>query len=80
MTEIHLSERDMALIEKTLESCAYDTVDEVVAAGLRRLESDEEKLRELVADADAQLDRGEYVAFTSADAHAASIIERGCGY
>jgi antitoxin ParD1/3/4 len=77
MTEIHLSDDQKAFIEQQVKSGAYDNADAVIAAGLSRLGSEDEHLRALIAEADAQLERGEFVRFESADAHADSIIERG---
>lgn len=77
MTEIHLSDKDRAFIEEQVKSGAYDNAEDVVAAGLSRLGSEDEHLRAMIAEADAQLDRGEFVSFESAEAHADSIIERG---
>lgn len=77
MTEIHLSDKDRAFIEEQVKSGAYDTAEDVVAAGLSRLGSEDEHLRAMIAEADAQLDRGEFVSFENAEAHADSIIERG---
>jgi antitoxin ParD1/3/4 len=77
MTEIHLSDDDRAFIEEQVKAGAYKDADEVVAAGLSRLGSENELLREMIAEADAQFERGDYRRFTSADALADSIIERG---
>ena len=77
MTEIHLSEEHRAFIEEQVKAGVYKDADEVVAAGLSRLGSDNELLKQMIADADAQFERGEYLNFTTADALADSIIERG---
>lgn len=77
MTEIHLSDAQKAFIEEQVKSGAYKDADEVVAAGLSRLGSEAEQLRDMIAQADAQFARGEYHTFTTADALADSIIERG---
>ncbi|WP_117194193.1 type II toxin-antitoxin system ParD family antitoxin [Rhizobium terrae] len=77
MTEIHLSEKDRAFIEEQVKAGLYKDADEVVAAGLSRLGSENELLREMIAEADAQFERGDYHTFTTADALADSIIERG---
>lgn len=77
MTEIHLSDKHKAFIEEQVRSGTYDSADDVIAAGLARLGSEDEHLQAMIAEADAQLERGEFVTFPSADAHANSIIERG---
>lgn len=77
MTEIHLSDKHKAFIEEQVKAGAYKDADEVVAAGLSRLRSENELLKQMIAEADAQFERGEYLTFTTADALADSIIERG---
>jgi antitoxin ParD1/3/4 len=77
MTEIHLSDKHKAFIDEQVRSGAYDNADDVIAAGLSRLGSEDDQLRAMIAEADEQLERGEFVAFPNADAHADSIIERG---
>ena len=77
MTDIHLSEQDRAFIEEQVKAGLYKNADEVVAAGLRLLGSETEMLRQMIAEADAQFERGEYLKFTTADALADSVIERG---
>ncbi|AYD00384.1 type II toxin-antitoxin system ParD family antitoxin [Neorhizobium sp. NCHU2750] len=77
MTEIHLSDEQKAFIEEQVKSGAYDNPEDVIAAGLSLLGSEDKHLRAMIAEADAQLDRGEFVSFDSADAQADSIIERG---
>ncbi|MBW6420556.1 type II toxin-antitoxin system ParD family antitoxin [Rhizobium sp. XQZ8] len=77
MTEIHLSDKDKSFIEEQVRAGTYKDADEVVAAGLSRLGSENELLSEMIAEADAQFERGEYRTFTTADALADSIIERG---
>ena len=47
MTEIHLSEQDRAFIDEQVGAGIYKSADEVVAAGLRLLGSEEGKLVEL---------------------------------
>lgn len=77
MTEIHLSEQHKAFIDEQVKAGTYKDADEVIAAGLQRLGSETELLRQMIAEADAQFDRGEYLTFTTADALADSVIERG---
>ncbi len=47
MTEIHLSEQSRAFIDEQIRAGIYRNVDDVVAAGLRLLGSEEGKLVEL---------------------------------
>jgi len=47
MTEIHLSERDRAFVDDLVANRGYRSADEVVAAGLRLLGSEEGKFIEL---------------------------------
>ena len=47
MTEIHLSEEDQAFVQDLLDNRVYRTADEVVAAGLRLLGSQEGRFMEL---------------------------------
>ena len=77
MTEIRLSEQDRAFVEREIGKGSYRTPEEVVSAGLQRLGSEDEMLRQMIAEADAQIARGEYKTFTSADELIDSIIERG---
>ncbi|KQQ37738.1 addiction module antitoxin [Rhizobium sp. Leaf306] len=77
MTEIHLNDEALAFIEEQVKTGAYESAEDVVAAGLSRLGSEDELLRTMIAEADAQLERGEFVRFDNADTHADSIIERG---
>lgn len=77
MTDIHLSEQDSAFIKEQVKAGSYKDADEVVAAGLRLLGSETEMLRQMIAEADAQFERGDYRTFTTADALADSVIERG---
>ncbi len=77
MTEIHLKDDDLAFIEEQVKTGAYENAADVIAAGLSRLGSEDELLRTMIAEADNQLERGEFVRFANADAHADSIIERG---
>ncbi|MEN3146612.1 type II toxin-antitoxin system ParD family antitoxin [Neorhizobium sp. IRAMC:178] len=77
MTEIHLSEQHKAFIDQQVKTGAYKDADEVIAAGLQRLGSETELLQQMIAEADAQFERGEYLTFTTADALADSVIERG---
>jgi antitoxin ParD1/3/4 len=77
MTEIHLSDKQKAFIEEQVNSGAYDSAEDVISDGLSRLGSENEELRAMIAEADAQLARGEFVTYANAAAHADSIIERG---
>ncbi|EUB95092.1 putative protein family UPF0156/MetJ /Arc repressor [Rhizobium sp. CF080] len=77
MTEIHLSEKQQAFIDAQVEAGVYKDANEVIAAGLQRLGSETELLQQMIAEADAQFERGEYLTFTTADALADSVIERG---
>lgn len=77
MTEVHLSEQDRRFIEEQVGAGNYKDAEEVIAAGLRLLGSETEMLRQMIADADAQFERGEHLTFTTADALADSIIDRG---
>ncbi|WP_320199388.1 type II toxin-antitoxin system ParD family antitoxin [Agrobacterium sp. rho-13.3] len=47
MAEIHLSEQDRAFIDEQVSAGIYRSADDVVAAGLRLLGSEEGKLVEL---------------------------------
>ena len=47
MTEIHLSEDDRAFVQDLVDNRVYKNADEVVAAGLRLLGSEEGKFVEL---------------------------------
>ncbi|MCL6706848.1 type II toxin-antitoxin system ParD family antitoxin [Pseudomonas sp. R2.Fl] len=77
MTEIHLSEEDRRFIDEQVKTGAYKDAGEVIAAGLRLLGSENEALKRMIAEADAQFERGEYLTFTTSDALADSVIERG---
>lgn len=77
MTEIHLSVEQQSFIDQQVRAGGYKDATEVVAAGLRLLGSDTEMLRQMIAEADAQFERGEYLTFTTADSLADSVIERG---
>lgn len=77
MTEIHLNAHDRRFVEEQIEAGHFTDADEVVSAALASLGREDERLKAMIAVADAQLDRGEFVTFASADAHADSIIERG---
>lgn len=77
MTEIQLSEEDRAFIEAKLRTGVYKSAEDVLRAGLRSLERDEEQVRQMIDAADAQVASGDTIPFESADALADSIIERG---
>jgi antitoxin ParD1/3/4 len=77
MTEIHLTDKHRAFIEEQVKLGAYSNADEVIAEGLNRLGSENELLKDMIAKADAEFERGEYLTFESADALADSVIERG---
>ena len=47
MTEIHLSEEDQTFIEEQVQDGRYKSADEVIAAGLRLLGSEEGQIQEL---------------------------------
>ncbi|KXG86398.1 type II toxin-antitoxin system ParD family antitoxin [Agrobacterium bohemicum] len=77
MTEIHLSEQDRKFIDEQVKAGAFEDADAVVHASLQLLGSEQEELKRMIADADAQFERGEYLTFTTADNWADSIIKRG---
>jgi len=56
MTDIHLSDQDRAFIEDLVRNRVYRNADEVVAAGLRLLGSEEGKFIELQRLIQAGLD------------------------
>ena len=75
---VTVTNEEQAFIDEQLASGRYADEAEVLRAGLVRLEHDEKvtTLRAVIAEADAQFDRGEYVTFDSADAAADFIIEQ----
>jgi antitoxin ParD1/3/4 len=77
MTEIQLSDEDRAFIESKMRTGAYRSAEDVVRAGLRLLDRNDEHIREMIDAADAQVASGDTVRFDSADAVADSIIDRG---
>ncbi|MGF9692758.1 MULTISPECIES: type II toxin-antitoxin system ParD family antitoxin [unclassified Rhizobium] len=77
MAEIQLSDEDRAFIESKMRTGAYRSAEDVVRAGLRLLDRDDEHIREMIDAADAQVASGDTVRFASAEAVADSIIDRG---
>ena len=79
MPEIHLSEQDEKFIEEQVAAGIYSDADAVIHASLQLLSSDEGRLAELrkmIHEADAELERGDYVTFSTDDDLTAYIIER----
>jgi antitoxin ParD1/3/4 len=69
MTEIHLSEEQTEFVNDLVTNGVYGTADEVVAAALRLLGSDEGKLVELhrlIQEGLDDVDAGRVVSFDSA--------------
>lgn len=78
MTEIHISEQDRAFIDEQVGAGIYKSADEVVAAGLRLLGSDEGKLVELqrlIQEGVDDVEAGRVVEFDSADDLTAHILK-----
>lgn len=75
---VSITDQEQAFIEEQLASGRYADESEVLRAGLGRLEHEAKvaALRALIAEADTQYDRGEYVTFDSADAATDFIIEQ----
>ena len=75
-----IGERYEDFIAAELAEGRFNNASEVVRAGLRMLEDHETRLREtrtLIAEADAEIDRGEGIVFDSIEALNAEIINRG---
>ncbi len=77
MTHVELTERSIDLIEERLKSGIYKDADAVVQAGLESLRDEDERLRDLLRAAIAELDRGEGRVAPAPEEMAASIIARG---
>ncbi len=78
MTEIHLSDEHKAFIEEQVKDGRYGSAEEVVAAGLRLLGSDEgkiEELRRLIQEGIDDVDAGRVVEFASAEDMTAHILK-----
>jgi antitoxin ParD1/3/4 len=78
MTEIHLSDDDKAFIEEQLRDGQYKSADDVIAAGLRLLGSEEgqiQQLRHLIQQGVDDIDAGRVVTFESAEEMTAHILQ-----
>ncbi|MFB9951207.1 type II toxin-antitoxin system ParD family antitoxin [Rhizobium puerariae] len=78
MTEIHLSDEDRAFIEEQVKTGVYKDADEVVAAGLRLLGSEEGELQELsrlIQEGIDDVEAGRVVQFESAEELTAHILK-----
>lgn len=78
MTEIHLSDDDKAFIEEQVKDGRYKDADEVVAAGLRLLGSEEgeiQELRRLIQQGIDDVDAGRVMAFNSAEEMTTHILQ-----
>ena len=77
-----VGDRYEAFIAEQVSSGRFNNASEVVRAGLRLLEDYEARLSALRADialGDAQLERGEGIAFASAQALTDEVLKRGLG-
>lgn len=78
MTEIHLSDKDKAFIEEQVKAGVYKDADEVVAAGLRLLGSEEgelQELRRLIQEGIDDVEAGRVMQFESAEELTAHILK-----
>ena len=78
MTEIHLSEQDRAFIDEQIKDGRYKSADEVIAAGLRLLGSEEgelQELRHLIQQGIDDIDSGRGVTFKNAEEMTAHILQ-----
>jgi antitoxin ParD1/3/4 len=76
VTEIHLSEQDLAFIEEQVKAGTYENADAVVAAGLRLLDGSHGKLVELqrlIQEGLDNLEAGRVVEFASGEELVAEI-------
>jgi antitoxin ParD1/3/4 len=75
---VAVTNEEQTFIDEQLASGRYADEAEVLRAGLVRLEHEEKvtALKAMIAEADAQFDRGDYVTFESAEAATAFIIEQ----
>lgn len=78
MTEIHLSEQDRAFIDEQIKDGRYKSADDVIAAGLRLLGSEEgelQELRHLIQQGIDDIDAGRVVTFENAEEMTAHILQ-----
>lgn len=78
MTEIHLSDDDKAFIQEQVKDGRYKSADEVVAAGLRLLGSEEgeiQELRRLIQQGIDDVDAGRVMTFESGEELTAHIMQ-----
>ncbi|MGE7369959.1 type II toxin-antitoxin system ParD family antitoxin [Neorhizobium sp. NPDC001467] len=78
MTEIHLSEQDQDFITEQLKDGQYRNAEEVIAAGLRLLGSEEgqiQELRHLIQQGIDDIDAGRVMTFADADELTAHILQ-----
>jgi antitoxin ParD1/3/4 len=78
MTEIHLSEQDQAFIDEQVKDGQYKCADDVIAAGLRLLGSEEgqlQELRHLIQQGIDDIDAGRVMTFQNADELTAHILQ-----
>jgi antitoxin ParD1/3/4 len=70
MTEIHLSEQDLTFIKEQVADGRYRNAEDVIAAGLRLLGSEEgeiQELRHLIQQGIDDIDAGRAITFESAE-------------
>lgn len=75
-----IGDRYEGFIEAQVSSGRFNNASEVVRAGLRLLEDQEARLaelRELIAEGDAQLERGEGIVVDSIEDYSRRIVEEG---
>lgn len=78
MTEIHLSKEDRAFIDEQVKDGRYRNADEVIAAGLRLLGSEEgqlQELRHLIQQGIDDIDAGRGLTFKNAEEMTAHILQ-----
>ncbi len=82
MTEIHLSDQDQAFIDEQVKDGRYKSADDVIAAGLRLLGSEEgelQELRHLIQQGIDDIDAGRGLTFNNADEMTAHILRMAEG-
>lgn len=67
MTDIHLSDEDKAFIEEQVKAGIYKDADEVVAAGLSRLQKETEILKRLIQEGLDDVEAGRVHSYASAE-------------
>lgn len=77
MSGIQLGEKDRAFVDGKVQAGEYKTAEEVLSAALQSLAREEDRVRQLVKDADAQVADGNYMTFKDSTALADSVIDRG---